>query len=83
MQNITRLAVVAALVAASPLAAQDPLAGVDPDDEVIHLDTTDERRDPWSQLGIPTATPSASPGSSRSAGWAGPGCGASSGCRLR
>ncbi|MBJ90011.1 MAG: arginase [Woeseia sp.] len=31
-------------------AAQDELAGVDPDDEVIYLDTSDERRDPWSSL---------------------------------
>jgi len=30
--------------------AQDEMAGVDPDDSVIQLDTTDETRDPWSQL---------------------------------
>lgn len=44
------LGLLATLVFSNVVLAQDPLAGIDPDDEVIHLDPSDEQRDPWSQL---------------------------------
>ena len=52
MKTVTRLCLfLAPLLAYFSVSAQEePLAGVDPDDEVIYLDTSDERRDPWDQL---------------------------------
>jgi agmatinase len=42
--------IIPGVFAVSTLLAQDEMAGVDPDDEVIYLDTSDERRDPWSSI---------------------------------